>query len=84
MLKYSGVCEKRPNKTLAIEVVELGIYKDKEGLEYELFEVGEDFLTGDTVAIFRTIHRDRYADNGLVFTCSFDEFEKRFKLHSKQ
>ena len=60
--------------------VKMGIYTDVNGLEYELFDLGEDFLTEESTAVFRSVNRERYADNNIVYTCKYSDFQKLFKF----
>lgn len=60
--------------------VKMGIYQDVNGDEVHLFEFCEDYLTGEDMAVFRTLNRTSYSDNGIVHTCKYSDFKKMFKF----
>lgn len=60
--------------------VKMGIYQDVNGDEVHLFEFGEDYLTGEDMAVFRTVNRSSYASDGIVHTCKYSDFKKIFKF----
>lgn len=54
--------------------VKMGIYKHFKGNAYELFDLAEHTETGETMAIYRSINRERYCDNGIVYARPYDMF----------
>lgn len=58
------------------ELVELkmGVYRHFKGKEYEVFDLAEHTETGESLVIYRSINRERYCDNGIVYARPFYMF----------
>ena len=54
--------------------VEMGIYRHFKGNDYEVFDLAEHTETGETLVIYRSVNREKYSDNGIVYARPFDMF----------
>lgn len=54
--------------------VKMGIYRHFKGKDYEVFELAEHSETGETLVIYKTVNRDRYIENGIVYARPFNMF----------
>lgn len=54
--------------------VDMGIYRHFKGNDYEVFDLAEHTETGETLVIYRSINRENYCDNGIVYARPFGMF----------
>ena len=54
--------------------VKMGIYRHFKGNDYELFDIATHANTGEKLAIYCTINREKVEDNGIVYARPIEEF----------
>lgn len=61
-----------------LTVVKMGRYADENGDLVSLFAVPYDVETGESIAVFRTIFREGYCDDGVEMCMPLDDFLKQY------